>query len=88
VKAGGAETWNKVGGAFFSLTKFALSLSVIFILFNSLDAKYDLMSEEQKKKSYLYEPIYNFSLVILPSFEESEFFQKLKAEEMAPLTTE
>ena len=88
VKAGGAETWNKVGGAFFSLTKFILSLSVMFILFNSLDAKYDLMSEEQKKKSYLYEPIYNFSLVILPAFEESEFFQKLKAEEMAPLTTE
>jgi membrane protein required for colicin V production len=86
VKAGGGETWNKVGGAVFSLTKFLLTLSVLFILFNSLDAKYDLMSEEQKKKSYFYEPIYNFSLVLLPAFEESEFYKKLKQEHLAPVT--
>src|SRR5688500_17713567 len=34
VNAGGAERWNQVGGAFFSLTKTLLFLSVVFILFN------------------------------------------------------
>ena len=85
VKAGGGETLNNIGGAFFSLTKFLLAMSVLFIFFNMLDARYKILPPEQKAKSYFYEPIYNFSLVLLPAFEESDFYKKLKEKEMAPI---
>lgn len=88
VKAGGGEKMNNLGGAFFSLSKFLLAMSVAFIFFNMLDAKYGLLPEEQKKRSYFYEPIYNFSLFLLPSIKESAFFQKLKEKEMAPISLE
>jgi membrane protein required for colicin V production len=85
VSNGGAERWNQIGGAFFSLTKTILFLSMVFILFNIADAKYGLLSNHQKQKSYLYGPIYNFGLKIIPSFEESTFYRHLRNGEMAPL---
>ena len=60
-------------------------MSVLFIFFNMLDARYKILPEEQKAKSYFYEPIYNFSLVLLPAFEESDFYKKLVEKEMAPI---
>jgi hypothetical protein len=47
--------------------------------------RYKILPPEQKAKSYFYEPIYNFSLVLLPAFEESDFYKKLKEKEMAPI---
>lgn len=88
VNSGGGERWNQIGGAFFSLTKTLLFLSVIFILFNMADARYGLLPDAQKEKSYFYKPIYNFSLVILPAMEDSDFYQKLKEKELAPIQFE
>ena len=85
VSAGGAERWNQVGGAFFSLTKTLLFLSILFVLFNALDRKYGWLPNKQKEHSYFYEPIYNFSLFLLPSMEDSEFFKKLEADQLAPM---
>ena len=85
VNAGTGERWNQIGGAFFSLTKTLLFLSVVFILFNMADARYGLVPDNQKEKSYFYKPIYNFSLVLLPSIESSDFYKKLKEEELAPI---
>jgi len=88
VKTGGAEKWNQVGGAFFSLTKTLLILSMSFIFFNCLDSKYTILPKQQKQKSYFYEPIYNFSLFLLPAVERSDFFKKLEEKHMAPLMVE
>lgn len=85
VSNGGAERWNQIGGAFFALTKTLLFLSIVFILFNIADSKYNVLSEQQKQKSYLYEPIYNFGLNIIPSMKESHFYQHLRNGQMAPL---
>lgn len=85
VSAGGAERWNQIGGAFFSLTKTLLFLSTLFVLFNALDRKYGWLPDKQKQHSYFYEPIYNFSLFLLPSMEESEFYQNLQAKDLAPI---
>ncbi len=87
VSNGGAERWNQIGGAFFALTKTILFLSVVFIIFNIADAKYKILSEQQKTKSYLYEPIYNFGLHIIPSLEESAFYRHLRNDELAPVFT-
>jgi membrane protein required for colicin V production len=85
VSAGGAERWNQLGGAFFSLTKTLLFLSVCFVLFNALDRKYSWLPNQQKEKSYFYEPIYNFSLFLLPAVENSDFYKKLEEKNLAPI---
>ncbi len=85
VNAGGVETWNKIGGAFFSLTKFLLFMSMLFIFFNMLDSRVGILPKEQKAKSYFYEPIYKFSLFLLPAMEKSDFYKKLRHEKMAPV---
>ncbi len=86
VSAGGTEKWNQIGGAFFSLTKTLLFLSITFVLFNALDRKYSWLPEQQVEKSYFYEPIYNFSLFMLPAVEHSDFYKKLEKENLAPIT--
>lgn len=78
VKAGGAEKWNQIGGVVFALAKTVLSLSVVFLVFHSLDSRAGIIPDEQKQKSYLYQPIYDFSLFVLPSIKESEFYQQIK----------
>jgi len=85
VSAGGAERWNQIGGAFFSLSKTLLFLSILFVLFNALDRKYGWLPHQQKQHSYFYEPIYNFSLFLLPSMEDSDFYKKLEEKNLAPL---
>lgn len=85
VSAGGAEKWNQIGGAFFSLSKTLLFLSVVFVLFNAMDRKYGWLPKEQKVHSYFYEPIYNFSLFLLPSVENSDFYKKLEEQQLAPI---
>jgi membrane protein required for colicin V production len=85
VSAGGAEKWNQIGGAFFSLTKTLLFLSIVFVLFNALDRKYSWLPDQQREKSYFYRPIYNFSLFLLPAVENSDFFRKLEEKDLAPI---
>lgn len=85
VSAGGAEKWNQIGGAFFSLAKTLLFLSILFVLFNALDRKYGWLPHQQKRHSFFYEPIYNFSLFLLPSMEESDFYKQLEEKNLAPL---
>ena len=41
--------------------------------------------DKQKEKSYFYKPIYSFSLFLLPAMEKSDFYQKLKEKELAPV---
>jgi len=77
LKAGGAETWNQIGGAFFSLSKTILTLSVMFIVFHSFDQKTGLIPQEQKDKSIFYSPIYKFSMVVLPRMKESELYMRI-----------
>jgi len=77
VSAGGGEKWNQFGGALFSLTKAALFLSVIFLFVDSLNQKTGFIPDEQKTKSYLYEPLKEFSLTLLPMVKSSDFYHEL-----------
>lgn len=76
VKAGGAERWNQIGGSFFAVCKTVLSISVLFLIFHSIDTKASIIPQSQKDKSYFYQPIYRFSLIILPSIKDSEFYRQ------------
>lgn len=86
VSTGGTERWNQMGGAFFSLTKTLLFLSITFVMFNALDRKYSWLPKQQKEHSYFYEPIYNFCLFILPAVENSAFYKTLEKENLAPIS--
>jgi len=77
VSAGGGEKWNQFGGALFSLTKAALFLSVIFLFVDSVNQKTGFIPEEQTDKSYLYKPLKNFSVTILPMVKGSDFYREL-----------
>lgn len=75
LKAGGLETINKLAGVLFATAKTVLGLSLFFILFHSFDSKANILPEKQKEASILYPHIYNFSLNVLPSLKESEFYK-------------
>lgn len=77
VSAGGAEKWNQFGGALFSLTKAALFISVIFLFVDSVNQKTGFISNEQTDKSYLYKPLKNFSVTVLPMVKSSDFYREL-----------
>lgn len=77
VSAGGAEKWNQLGGALFSLTKAALFISVIFLFIDSMNQKTGFIPEEQRQKSYLYEPLKDFSVTLLPMVKSSDFYREL-----------
>lgn len=85
VSQGGAERWNQIGGSFFSVAKTLLILSISFVLLNALDRKVGFLPDKQKEHSYFYEPIYHFSLAILPAVEDSDFYKKLEEKELAPI---
>ena len=86
VSQGGTERWNQIGGSLFSVAKTLLILSISFVLLNALDRKIGFLPDKQKAHSYFYEPIYHFSLAILPAVEDSDFYKKLEEKELAPIT--
>jgi len=88
VKSGGGDKLNSSAGAAFSLTKYLLILSLVFLFINALDAKYGLLPEKQKEESFFYRRIYGFSGLILPSLKESEFYKKIEEKGMAPVQLE
>jgi len=77
VSAGGAEKWNQLGGALFSVTKASLFISIIFLFVDSINQKTGFIPEEQKNKSYLYEPLRTFCITVLPMVKGSDFYKEL-----------
>jgi membrane protein required for colicin V production len=61
---------NKIAGAVLGLAKWLLVLSVVLYLFNPIDKKYSVLSEETKKDSFLYEPVSAFALFVIPALHE------------------
>jgi len=78
VNEASGEKLNKAGGSIFCLSRMVLFLSIIFILLNAVDERYNILPKEQKTNSLLFAPIYKFSMAILPVVENSEFYRKLK----------
>lgn len=60
---------NKIAGAFFSLIKMTLILSFLLFIINSFARGGSILSEEQQKKSYLYNPIADFAPMLLPKIK-------------------
>lgn len=65
--------FNKIGGIAFGILKSLLVLSILVFLFEGLNRKWEIVSEEQKQKSILYEPLSTFSGWLIPIFTDDEW---------------
>ncbi len=57
---------NKLAGLVFGVLKSALILSVILVVFDKIDSDVQILSEEAKNESRLYEPIRNLAPSVFP----------------------
>lgn len=66
----GLGSADKLFGAIFSVSKWVLLLSIILNLYQSIDQKGYFLSEEKRKKSYLYSPIQKVLPLCFPYVKE------------------
>jgi len=85
---GGGEVLNRVGGGVFALAKSLIILSLFLILITGSDAKFKLLTKEQREKSWLMEPVYQFSTTIMPAVKGSKFYQRIEEQELIRQTEE
>jgi uncharacterized membrane protein required for colicin V production len=67
---GSGEKWNKALGAVFSLAKYLLGTSSLFVMLHALDDKFHLIPQSQKDASFVYEPVNDFSKTIIPAIQD------------------
>lgn len=67
---------NKLLGVAFSVIKMIFILGAIILLVESYDEKGNILSEETKAESVLYNPIKSAVSFAIPAFEESTLFLK------------
>lgn len=63
---------NRILGIIFGLAKVAFVISIILVLVNKANEKYNFLPEEKTEKSLLYEPLSQFAPMIFPylNFED------------------
>jgi len=66
---------NKLAGIVFGISKVALIISVLFLIFNKFDNNLKIIPPEIKESSLLYKPILDMSLMI-PPLVNSKLFDK------------
>ncbi|MCT4646940.1 MAG: CvpA family protein [Carboxylicivirga sp.] len=74
VKAIALGIVNRVLGALFSLLKYAFILSVILAIVDGFERNFNIIPQEQKEKSILYEPLSAIAPTIFPYLQ----FDKVK----------
>jgi membrane protein required for colicin V production len=67
---GSGEKWNKALGATFSLAKYLLGTSSLFVMLHALDDKFHMIPQSQKDASIVYEPVNDFSKTVIPAIED------------------
>ncbi|OFX85907.1 MAG: hypothetical protein A2W99_17155 [Bacteroidetes bacterium GWF2_33_16] len=77
---------NKIFGVLFSMLKMAFIVSIILVLINKADNKYNFIPINTKEKSLLYKPLSNFAPMIFPYLKfdkiRERFEEKKKDEEI------
>ncbi len=59
--------FNKLLGAVFGVLKYALILSIVFLIYDQINASLKFISKEKSKESILYEPVKNLAPTIFPN---------------------
>ncbi len=59
--------FNKILGAVFGVLKYALILSIVFLIYDQINSSLKFLNKEKAKESVLYEPVKNLAPTIFPS---------------------
>lgn len=69
VKAAAMGWLNKIAGAAFGVLKFALILSILFFIADSVERTYPFISSISKNNSLLYRPVAKIAPMIIPGLK-------------------
>ncbi len=73
---------NRLLGVLFSVLKIAFIISIILVLINKADSRYNFIPDETKEKSMLYKPLSNFAPMIFPYLNFGKIKGKLDDEQI------
>lgn len=73
---------NRLLGVMFSVLKIAFIVSIILVLINKADNKYNFIPDETKENSLLYIPLSNFAPMIFPYLNFEKIKKKLDDEQI------
>ncbi len=59
--------FNKILGAVFGVLKYALILSIVFLIYDQINSSLKFLNKEKAKESVLYEPVMNLAPTIFPN---------------------
>lgn len=63
---------NKIGGAIFGALKFAMVLSVVIFIIDSVEESYPMITFKTKKESLLYKPVGKIAPMLIPAMNKSK----------------
>jgi membrane protein required for colicin V production len=69
---------NRLLGIVFGVAKIAFIISVILVLVNKANRKYNFLPEEEVEKSILYEPLSDFAPMIFPYLQFDDWKDELE----------
>lgn len=72
---------NRLLGVLFSVVKIAFVVSIILVLINKADNKYNFIPDDTKDNSLLYKPLSNFAPMIFPYLNFDKIKEKFEEEE-------
>ncbi len=75
---------NKIAGAIFGVLKVAILLGAVFIFFDRMDRSLNLLDENMKEESILYQPIKDIGALIFDSVLQNDLLKKEPTE--GPIT--
>ncbi len=73
---------NRLLGVLFSVLKIAFVVSIILVLVNKIDSKYNFIPDETKDNSLLYKPLSNFAPMIFPYLNFDKMKEKIDTEQI------
>ena len=73
---------NRLLGVLFSLLKTAFIVSIILVLINKADNKFNFIPDDTKENSFLYKPLSNFAPMIFPYLNFDKIKDKFEEEKV------
>ncbi len=72
---------NKIAGGLFGLLKVAILLGAAFIFFDRMDSTFNLLNDETKEQSVLYQPIKDIGALLFKNVLKTEVLPEKTSEE-------
>lgn len=71
---------NRIFGSVFGVFKFAVAMSCLIYVINTMRTSEKIFPAEQKEKSLLYKPVASIAITVIPAFEKSKLNEVAEGE--------